>query len=526
MAPRASLLCLTSVLLIGLAPPAHAQNQTTPDCAALAKLELPNTTINTAEPVTEGSFEIPGFPRTIRGLPPFCRITGIIAPTLASRIGFEVWLPLGNWSGKFVGVGNGGWAGFASYDALGGQIRRGNATASTDTGHEGTFGLDMARFAVEFPERLVDFAHRSHHETAVKGKALTEAFYGRPADYSYFVGCSSGGYEGLMEAQRYPEDYDGIVAEAPANNWTRLMAATFDANLAVLLDPKGVLSPAALSILHRGVLQACDSIDGVTDGVLEDPRRCTFDPATLTCPNGQVSEDCLTTAQVKAARHVYGGLRDPATRTSLYPGLAPGSEPFWPYRNPAFPFSIPVSHYQWLVFSDSTWDWRSFSFDDPGDYEAHVRAEARFAPLMNATDPDLREFQRLGGKLLQHHGWSDGLIAPQNSIDYYESVLSLFNSGRTRNDAIADVQSFYRLYMVPGVGHCGGGRGTDTYEMQAALERWVEHEVVPDRVIATRRLSGVVDRSRPLCPYPAVAEYRGGDTNHADNFVCRVPGEP
>ncbi len=526
MAPRASLIGRTLILLIGPAAPTLAQNSPTRDCASLAALELPYATISAVERVTAGSFAVPGFPTTIRGLPPFCRIMAVISPTLKSHIGIEVWLPLENWSGKFVGVGNGGWAGFASYDALGRQIRRGNAAASTDTGHEGTFGVDMARFAFEFPERLVDFAHRSHHETAVKGKAITEAFYGRPADYSYFVGCSSGGYEGLMEAQRYPEDYDGIAAEAPANNWTRLMAGIFDATLAALVDPESVLSPTVLSVLHRGVLEACDAVDGVTDGVLEDPRRCDFDPASLACPSGEMGENCLTTAQVRAARQVYRGLIDPVTGASLYPGLAPGSEPFWPHRNPAFPFAIPVSHYKWLVFSDSTWDWRSFSFSDPEDREAHLRAEAKYGPILNATDPDLREFQQRGGKLLQHHGWSDGLIAPQNSIDYYESVLTLFGAGRSRVDALAEVQSFYRLYMVPGVGHCGGGRGTDTYDMQEALEQWVEKEVVPNRVVATRQLAGVVDRARPLCPYPAVAEYRQGNTNQADSFVCRVLQQP
>ena len=206
------------------------------------------------------------------------------------------------------------------------------------------------------------------------------------------------------------------------------------------------------------------------------------------------------------------------TGAQLYPGLVPGSEPFWPHRDPANPFAIPVSHYKWLVFADPNWDWKTFDFSDRDDFQAHQKAEAKFAPIMNATNPDLREFHKRGGKLLQWHGWNDQLIAPQNSIDYYESVRTLFGAG-------TDVQSFYRLFMAPGMAHCSGGTGPNTFDMQSALEQWVERGVAPDQVIATRALNGIVDRARPLCPYPKVAAYKGsGDTNDAANFSCREPG--
>ncbi len=231
--------------------------------------------------------------------------------------------------------------------------------------------MNAARFAFEKPEQLIDFAYRSHHETALQAKALAQAFYGKAPERSYFIGCSSGGYEGLMEAQRFPTDYDGIVAGAPANNWTRLMAGDFDGVLAVLQDPASHLPPSALGLLHRAALAACDSSDGVVDGVLDDPRRCKFDPATLTCTAGQAPATCLTPAQVEAAGRVYRGLKDPNTGAQLYPGLAPGSEPFWPHRDAANPFPIPLAHYKWLVFADPNWDWKTFQFTDPADYQAH-----------------------------------------------------------------------------------------------------------------------------------------------------------
>jgi feruloyl esterase len=491
-------------------------------CAALANRALPNTTITAAQPVTNGSFT-PAGGGAITGLPPFCRVAGTIAPTSESQIVFEVWMPLERWNGKFAGVGNGGFAGTVSYPQMADQLRRGYATASTNTGHEAAPGLNMAKFAFDKPEQLIDFAYRAHHETAVKAKAFVEALYGKPSERAYFVGCSSGGYEGLMEAQRFPADYDGIVAGMPANNFTRLMAGDLDGILAVLQDPASVLSVNALGVLHRGAIAACDALDGVTDGVLEDPRRCKFDPATVVCSANQDAATCLTKPQADAAQRIYSGLKDPNTGAQLYPGLAPGSEPFWPHRDPANPFAIPVSHYRWLVFGDPNWDWKTFKFTDPAGYQAYLKAEAKYAPIMNATDPNLSAFRQRGGKLLQYHGWNDQLISPQNSIDYYESVLSHFGAGqKSRAETVRDVQTFYRLYMAPGMAHCGGGTGPNTFDMQAALEQWVERGTAPAQITATRMVNGVADRVRPLCPYPQVATYTGkGDTNQAANFVCR-----
>jgi feruloyl esterase len=513
-----------SLILAVVHGPAVAQPPPADSCATLVRQQLPATTITTAEAISGGSFTPPGSTNAIGSLPPFCRVAGVIAPTPESQIRFELWLPLGNWNGKFSGVGNGGWAGSIVYGPLADQLKRGYATASTNTGHEAMPGTNSAQFAFDKPQQLIDFAYRAHHETAMQAKALVQAFYGKPAERAYFLGCSSGGYEGLMSAQRFPADYDGIVAGMPANNWTRLMAGDFDATLAVLADPSSLLTPSALSVLHRGALAACDASDGVTDGVIGEPQRCRFDPSTLVCATNAAPGTCLSPAQAAAARRIYQGLMDPKTGAQLYPGLTPGSEPYWPNRDPANPFPIPIAHYKWLVFADPNWDWRTFAFTDPADYEAHVKAEAKLAPILNATSPDLRAFQKRGGKLIQYHGWIDQLIAPQNSIDYYESVLAFFAGTKDPRLAVDEVQRFYRLFMAPGMAHCAGGPGPNTFDMQAALEQWVEQGTAPERIIATRAINGVVDRSRPLCPYPQRAVYTGsGDTNDAASFVCKAP---
>jgi feruloyl esterase len=509
---------LKSLVLLGFSIAVLPVTTQSPAAACTSLVErpaLPNTTITAAQSVTT-SFTPPGSNNAIANLPPFCRVAGMIAPTSESHIQFEVWMPLDKWNGKFSGVGNGGWAGTISFGGLADQLRRGYATASTNTGHESAPGFEMARFAHDKPEQLIDFAYRSHHETAAVAKALVQAFYGKAPDRSYFIGCSSGGYEGLMEAQRFPADYDGIVAGAPANNWTRLMAGDFDGVLAVLKDPSSFLTPAALGLLHRSALAACDRADGLADGVLDDPRRCQFDPAKLMCSGNTAPPSCLTGPQVEAARRIYGGLKDPKTGAQLYPGLAPGSEPFWPHRDPASPFPIPIAHYKWLVFGDPNWDWKTFDFADSANYQAFLKAEA-LGSTLNATNPDLTAFRKRGGKLLQYHGWNDQLISPLNSIDYYESVEKFFGSG-------GDISSFYRLFMAPGMAHCSGGTGPNAFDMQAALEQWVERAVAPDQVVATRATNGIVDRLRPLCPYPKVAVYAGaGDTNDAVNFACRDP---
>ena len=306
------------------------------------------------------------------------------------------------------------------------------------------------------------------------------------------------------------------------------MAGDFDATLAVFKDGVNNLPTSALGLLHRGALAACDSKDGVVDGVLDDPRQCAFDPASLSCKAGQSADTCLSAAAGRRRAGVYTAasrIRRPARNSIRVSRRAASSSGRTAILRIRFP--IPIAHYKWLVFADPNWDWKSFDFSDPADYQAHQKAEAKFAPILNATDPNLKAFRQRGGKLLQYHGWNDQLITPLNSINYYESVLSFFGGGQEREKTLQDVQTFYRLFMAPGMAHCGGGAGPNTFDMQAALEQWVERGVAPERIVATRGVNGVIDRLRPLCPYPQVAVYKGqGDTNDAASFECRVPPPP
>jgi len=516
---------MVGAIVLACSGPARTGTVAPTQCEQLATMRLENTTIAAAERVTRGTIRPPGAPDSLTNLPPFCRVTGEIRPTADSRIAFEVWMPLDNWNGKFAAVGNGGWAGNVSFPALAEELRRGYATVSTNTGHPAEPGLDMAKFAFGHPERLADFGWRAVHEMTVKGKAITQAFYGRPARYAYFIGCSTGGKQGLTAAQRFPADFDGIVATAPANNWARLMAGTFAVTRATAVDSAGRLSQPVRRILHEAALRACDASDGVTDSLITNPARCTFDPATAQCPAGaESSGTCLTVAQVRTARAIYDGVRDPAGQ-KVWPGLPPGSEPFWgALANPANPFPIPISYYRWVVFGDPSWDWKAFDLANPNDYARHLDGERKHAPVLSAVDPNLRAFRARGGKLIQTHGWNDQLISAQNSIDYYESVLAFEGGGRDRAAALRSVQGFHRLFMAPGMLHCGGGPGPNTFDAQGALEAWVERGIAPDSIIATHRTNGIVDRARPLCPYPKVAKYKGsGDVNRAESFTC---GEP
>jgi feruloyl esterase len=517
---------VAAILPMALIPVGTRAMPQTVQCTALTRQRLPNTTIIVAQD---------GLARDSSGSLAFCRILGEIRPTADSQIRFVLWLPVEHWNHKFAGVGNVGFAGgFMSGGepvgyTLTDQLKRGYATASTDTGHHnGDGGDDRASFALDHREQVIDFAYRAVHEMTLKAKALTEAFYGQRVEHAYWLGMSTGGRQGLMEAQRYPDDYDGIVVGAPPINLTWNWIRQVDAGLVVAKDADhSLVAATALKLLHAAVMKACDRNDGLADGLLEDPRACTFDPAALECPSNQVSDDCLMPTQVEAARRTYAGLKDPMTGMQLNPGLERGSEIAWANAFPeAIPHPAAISYVRYLVIEDAAWDWKTFDFRRPADYQASLKSEARLAPILNALDPDLRAFKRRGGKILHWHGWSDERVESQSSTDYYERVLSFAESGRLdRGAALRDVQSFYRLFMVPGMTHgVGVGYGPNTFDMLTVLEQWVERGISPDAVTATHSTNGVVDRSRPICPYPRVATYKGtGDTNDAANFVCRDP---
>jgi feruloyl esterase len=482
-------------------------------CEGLSALSLPATTINKAEAVAAGAFTLPdlnpgqlnaGQLAAFKQLPAFCRVAATIRPNSDSEIKIEVWMPAAGWNGKFMGVGNGGWSGAIVYPALATALGRGYAAASTNTGHDG----GDASFVPGHPEKLVDFAYRAVHEMTVKAKALTEAYYGKAPARAYWNGCSSGGKQGLKEGQKFPRDYDGIVAGAPANYWTHLMAGDLWPAVVTRQNPDASLPPAKLDALHKAALAACDKLDAVEDGLLENPTACHFDPATVQCQGG-AQENCLTAAQVEAARKIYAGARNPRTGKQVFPGMPPGSELVWPALAGPKPFEIPVSHFKHVVFNKPDWDFLSLDFD-----KDVARADKLDKDLIGATDPNLKEFFGHGGKLIVYHGWNDQLISPLNSIDYYNSVAA-----KTGADKI---DSSFRLFMAPAMNHCSGGDGPSRIDAVSALEQWVEQGKAPEKIVASHVSAGnQVDRTRPLCPYPQVARYTGtGSTDDAINFTC------
>ncbi|HTV50360.1 MAG TPA: tannase/feruloyl esterase family alpha/beta hydrolase [Steroidobacteraceae bacterium] len=489
-------------------------------CQALAHARLPQTTITLAQLVPAGGFQ-PPHPFSLAGpqqpsyaaLPAFCRIAAEVRPAKGSVIRFELWLPAAGWNGKFLGVGNGGYSGEIWYPAMIEPLTRGYATASTDTGHQGA--ADDASFALDHPEKWIDFAYRAVHEMTLQSKALVRAFYTQPAKLAYWSGCSTGGRQGLMSAQRYPTDFDGIIAGAPANYMTHLSAQGVWAAQALHRDPGSLISPSKLQALHQAVLKACDALDGVSDGVLEDPRRCQFDPEDIACRPGSNGPQCLTSAQLDAVRALYSPVRNPRTKQLIFPGMMFGSEAGWaggigPDKAQTSPLITGI--FRFVVFMDPHWDYMMMNFDSD-----IAQADMSDAALANAIDPRLQPFFARGGKLIQYHGWADPGISPLNSIDYYESVARQ-NGGEAR---LADR---YRLFMVPGMDHCRGGDGTDQFDMLSALEGWVEHHQAPEQILASRVRDGKVDRTRPLCPYPKVASYKGsGSTDDAANFLCKAP---
>jgi len=475
-------------------------------CESLAALKLPNTTISAAQMVAAGAFTVPGpdnrAAAAMKALPAFCRVTATLTPSKESDIKIEVWLPSANWNGKFMGVGNGGWAGSISYPELAEALRRGYATSSTDTGHSGAGGSFAASW-----EKYVDYSYRSEHEMTVQAKALIHAFYGNAPQLSYWNGCSTGGRQGLMEAQRYPADFDAILAGAPANYQTHLHTWDLSVNVPVLQNPAASVPPAKLQMVTSAVIAACDAKDGVTDRLISNPRACSFDVATLACKAGE-ADNCLTAPQVEAMKRAYQPART-ASGQVVFPGKEPGSEYQWAAFLGAQAPGVSVGSFQ-VAYNNMSWDPKTFELDR----DLKLVDEKVGVPV-NAVNPDLRAFKQRGGKLLLYHGWNDTAISPGNTVDYYQSVLT--GMGGKQDD-------FVRLFMVPAMQHCGGGAGPNQVNWMAALERWRESGPAPSRIEAAHISGNRVDMTRPLCPYPQVAVYSGvGSTNDAANFACKAP---
>ncbi len=537
----------------GLAVPAAlAQEGTATPCEDLSALSLPNTSIRLAERVTGGSFAPPGGGGAQTGLPAFCRVAGTISPVPESAIGFEVWLPLEGWNGRYQQVGNGGYAGAIQYGNLSSALRGGFATANTDMGHDASG--PTGSWALGQPQRIIDFGYRAVHQTALRAKEVVGAFYGRRPEYSYWKGCSEGGREGLMEAQRFPEDFDGILVGAPAQFFTHLQAGGVWNQQALQADPAATIPASKAPAIQAAALAQCDLAgDQVQDGIVGDARACAFDPSVLLC-QGAETDQCLTAPQVRALTRVYQGAHNPRTGARLFTGYQPGAEAdpsanwnAWFWSGPqANQFVYGDALFQYFVYDDPNWDWRSFDFDRDMFYADTKPIDGQpLGRVLNAVSPDLRRFAARGGKIIQYHGLVDPAIAPY-SINYYESVLRFEGRGGIdaegpdlRREALRRVQGFYRYYDVPGMGHCTGGPGANAFGQQGspavpadpehdavlALQRWVEEGTPPGAIVATKYANNTpsagVQFTRPLCPYPQTATYTGeGDQNDAASFAC------
>ncbi len=417
---------------------------------------------------------------------PFQRVAARIAPA----INFEVWLPPAagehGWNGKFLGVGNGGLAGSLNYPAMADALARGYATASTDTGHQAA--IWDASWMMGNPDLLADFGYRAVHEMSVAAQAVIQAYYGRQARFAYFAGCSGGGHQGLVLAQRYPADYDGIVVGAPANFPTHMWPGEVYAAWLLRRAPDGMALKSKLPLIHRAAMAACGTSDGAAG-----PTRCAFDPHSLV-RGGEDTPDSLTPSQADTVAAIYAGLRDPSTGEQFWPGYEPGSELGWADTLFGVP-GIPTGYFKYLIFGNPDWDWLSFDFTDPRDFAVLPEAHAKYAPVLNSTDADLSAFKTRGGKLLLYHGWADQNIAPRNTINYYDSVVAAMGEAATRE--------FARLFMLPGLQHCRGGEGATEIDPLAALERWVEAGEAPDHLTAAHVTpDGAVDDTRIIAAYP------------------------
>jgi len=494
------------------------------DCASIMNLQLADTRILMAEAVTSDVLEIADADAPLKDLPAFCRVAGEARPAADSRIRFEVWLPAQGWNGRLLGAGNGGFAGSIYYGQLAGYLKRGFAVAGTDAGHQAE-GTD-ASWAFGHPEKVKDFGWRAIHLMTERAKQIVDAYYGKPADKAYFDACSDGGREALMEAQRFPEDYDGILAGAPANAWSTMLAAGAGAMQSLVGNPKAYIPDRKLPALQHASLAACGALDGVKDNVIGDPAACHFDPQVLLC-KGEDSADCLTQPQIDVVKTIYGGIKDEQGKL-IFPGFSMGDETSWKV---------------WLVGEDPTASLSSrfvqnyFRFMVTGDPKANVlttsvdkllrESREKEAADLDATNPDLSRFAGRGGKLILYHGWNDPAISPGNSVAYFESVEREMGTERAA--------SFVRLYMIPGMEHCSGGPGASAfgqfgmetakgpkYGLFDALENWVEKGSPNDNIIATKYAAGAKAAfTRPLCAYPKVARYTGsGDVNDAANFAC------
>lgn len=503
------------------AAPAGAQES----CESLASIQIPNVMITMAKAVTP-PFAVPSLPGRY-GTPagqkvnvPFCRVAGYATPTSDSHIRFEVWLPPAEkWNGLYLGEGNPGFVGAISYGGMVREVEEGYATASTDTGHsdkEATGALPP--WAEGHPQRVADWGYRALHETTVAAKQILKAYYGRPQKLSFFSSCHEGGNQALTEAQKFPTDFDGIAAGDPAYDITHLQAVSVYLSWVALrhgVKAPEYVPPSKFPVIHRAVLDQCDALDGVRDGIIEDPQLCHFDPATIQCPGKEDNPSCLTPAQVQTVRQVYAGARFGDGQV-IYPGLEPGSELDWHWMlSGPDPMAINKDFFANLVIGNPDWDWRTFNLDR----DTRI-ADNNIGAMVNFTNPNLRPFEEHGGKIIMYQSWQEAAIPPMGLVNYYQSVVK-------KMGGLDKTQNFARLFVLPDAGMCSGfsvGSYRGAWNALDVIEKWRETGVAPDEVISEHRVNGAVDRTRPACPYPQAAIYNGkGDPYDASSFTCGNP---
>lgn len=461
----------------------------------------PGFEIRKAEVKAERSTAVP-FPLTIAA---HCQVEGIATPGPDSEIRFEVWLPVEHWNGKLLVTGNGGYSGALSYGEMAAALARGYAVAGGNTGHEG----DGLSFGMGHKEKIRDWGDRSIHEVAVAAKAIVEAYEGNAPTYSYFKGCSTGGGQGLTEAQRYPDDFDGIIAGAPGNNRTHLNMGFLWMGIQNLKSTEGRLSPDNFKMISRAVLEQCDGKDGLRDNVIADPRRCSFKPSSLLCRGGKASS-CLSGPQVKTLETMMQGPRNPRTGEQIYPPFTLGSEWGWAMLANG-PELYRAQFWSGWVFNKADWTWKEFDWDN--DVE---EADAKLAGILNATNPDLSAFRAHDGKLILFQGWADPIVSALDTVKYYQAV---------EREAGGQAERFTRLFVVPGMGHCGGGfdlmPSDSGKDLLSLLEAWREQSEPPKDLLVEEKKSGQVLRTRIACPYPAAAVWNErGNPDKASNFRC------
>jgi feruloyl esterase len=526
-------------------------------CTNLQSLQLQHATITSATDNTTGVFVPPGS-SPITGLPPFCRVTATLTPSSDSTIKIEVWLPESGWNGRFLGTGGGGFQGVITYSELAAGISAGFAATNSDLG-TGTSGCsplycgsngNMGNpLAIAFgdpsapstglfghPERIKDFGFRAIHLMTVHGKEIGSAFYGQKAHRAYFAGCSTGGQNALMEVQRFPDDYDGILAGAPAFNRTHLHMAGLSAWQNTHASPGRFIQPGQMTLINKAVLKQCVGQDGgaSTDQFLTDPRDCRFDPKVLQCTGGTLPPACLTSEQVTTIQNYYAGTIDPVNRQLINPGSERGNETDEiTALGLAFSERLPEPAFDGLFYwvfgpsfgyPASQVNFANFDFHRDVD-----KVDDQLAAVLNANSTDLGDFRGHGGKLLMYHGWADPLIPSQSSINYFNALVGNDGHGFQQasfagNPALGRTQSYARLFMVPGMFHCAGGPGPNTFDAITPLVNWVENGVAPETIVATKFVNDTppaVQMTRPLCVFPKVAKYNGsGSTSIAANFTC------